>query len=81
MQWNYCCVIVVFLVNSDLDQWLVKKTLCAPHWTKVLTNYIGFNSFLDTEVSSLMDRLYYQLILNLRFKGRGTNFLKINIFM
>ena len=82
MQWNYCCVIVVFLVNSDLDQWLVKKkTLCAPHWTKVLTNYIGFNSFLDTEASSLMDRLYYQLILNLRFKGRGTNFFKINIFM
>ena len=49
MQWNYCCVIVFFLVNSDLDQWLVKKTLCAPRWKKVLTNDIGFNSFLDTE--------------------------------
>ena len=30
MQWNYCCVIIVFLVNSNLDRWLVKKknTLC-----------------------------------------------------
>ena len=27
-----------------------------------------------------MGRLHYQLILNLRFKGRGTNFFKINIF-
>ena len=25
-----------------------------------------------------MGRLHYQLILNLRFKGRGTNFFKIN---
>ena len=57
------------------------KKLCAPHWTKVLINYIGFNSFLDKEASSLIGRLYYQLILNLRFKGRGTNFFKINIFM
>ena len=28
-----------------------------------------------------MGRLNYQLILNLRFKGRGANFFKINIFM
>ena len=28
-----------------------------------------------------MGRLNYQLILNLRFKGRGTSFFKINIFM
>ena len=28
-----------------------------------------------------MGRLNYQLILNLSFKGRGTNFFKINIFM
>ena len=82
MQWNNCCVIVVFLVNSNLDHWLVKKkTLCAPHWTKVLTNYIGFNSFLEKEASSLMDRLNYQLIWNLRFEVMGTNFFKINIFM
>ena len=58
-----------------------KKTLCAPHWAKVLTNYIGFNSFLDKGASSLIGRLNYQLILNLSFKGRGTNFFKINIFM
>ena len=50
------------------------KKLCAPHWTKVLTNYIGFNSFLDKEASSLIGRLNYQLILNLSFKGRGTIF-------
>ena len=36
---------------------------------------------LDKEASSLMGRLNYQLILNLRFKGRGANFFKINIFM
>ena len=78
MQYNYCCVIVVFLVNSDLDQWLVKKTLCAPHWTKVLINYIGFNSFLEKEASSLVGRLNYQLILNLRFKGRGSVGFKIS---
>ena len=77
MQWNYCCVIVVFLFNGDLDQWLVeKKTLCAPRWTKVLTNYIGFNSFLGKQASSLMGKLNYQLILNLRFKGREQIFLR-----
>ena len=27
-----------------------------------------------------MGRLNYQLILNLRFKGRGTNFFNINTF-
>ena len=28
-----------------------------------------------------MGRLNYQLILNLRFEGRGASFFKINIFM
>ena len=47
----------------------------------MLTNYIGFNSFLGKQASSLMGKLNYQLILNLRFKGREQIFFKINIFM
>ena len=83
MQWNYYCVFVVFLVNSDLDQWLVKKknTLCTilNKGAYKLHRFKQF-LFLDKEASSLMGRLNYQLILNLRFKGRGTNFFKIKHF-
>ena len=54
-----------------------KKTVCAPHWTKVLTNYIGFSSFLDKEESSLIGKLNYHIILIWVLKEGEPIFLRL----
>ena len=72
--------LIVILRSGCITSLTVLNYNLKDHLTKVY-DCVVFNRFLDKEASSLMGRLYYQLILNLRFKGRGTNFFKINIFM
>ena len=59
---------------------LKKNTLCTT-LNKGAHKLHRFQQFLRKRSIKCNGRLNYQLILNLRFKGRGAIFLKINIFM